>query len=596
MNRPTMLPCEFSEATFYDVRDINSTFAKGNLKVCYVGDNRNGSSFSKDVIRSALSSLRNVPIVCHWDYESNTIGAHDVELAKDENGKSFIRNLTEPCGVVPEHARFSFQLDTKDGKQYDTLIIEDVILWKRQDVYRHIMNDLGGKVAHSMEINVKDGKLDDRGIFQVTDFEFTALCLLETAKPCFENSELEVFEEKNFKLKFEEMLKEFEELKNMVTTSIGDVNKKTQFIEKGGDSVLDKLALLAKYNLSVEDLNFSIEELSFEELEVKLQELGYSEDGEEGDGGSGDGDGSSDNNEGDPEPGEQGGQEQGGQEEGGSEGTGGEGEQGGSSDPGEGSGTGEPGGEGSETGGGSGSQDPPQPEEDDGDDDTAATTVKKVDYALVNQIREEISRGLEKITYESPWGTCWKYSLCDFDLEKNEIYCFDCEDWLLYGFGFEINGDSVTINFESKKRMKFSIVEFEDGSSTPIDDMFSEKFSKLEDITHSNDKLTEELTSLREFKQNIENSKTQEDKEKIFERFSDLEGIEAFELLKADCSEYGLEELEDKCFSIRGRNVSELKFSQSNPKQTKLVVEREVPEGFSDDEPYNGIFVRRGIV
>lgn len=584
MNTRIMLPWEFSEATFYDVRDINSTFAKGNLKVCYVGDNRNGSSFSKDVIRSALSSLRNVPIVCHWDYESNTIGAHDVELAKDENGRSFIRNLTEPCGVVPEHARFSFQLDTKDGKQYDTLIIEDVILWKRQDVYRHIMNDLGGKVAHSMEINVKDGKLDDRGIFQVTDFEFTALCLLESSKPCFENSELEVFEKNNFNLKFEEMIKEFEELKNMITTSIGDVNKKTQFIEKGGDSVLDKLALLAKYNLSVEDLNFSIEELSLEELEGELQKLGYSDDGEEGGGDLDDGEDSSEDNE--DGPGEQDGQDEG---EGNPEGTGNEGEQN------EGSETGGEQGEGSGTGEGSGGQDPPQPEEDDGDDDTAALT-KKTDYSLVNQVGEEIRRELSKVTYEAPWGTDNKYSICDFDLEKNEVYCFDCENWLLYGFSFEINGDAVNINYESKKRMKFSIVEFEDGSSAPIDDMFSERFSELENITHSNNELVKELTSLREFKQNVENSKAQEDKNELFKRFSDLEGIEAFEDLKANCSKYELEELEDKCFSIRGRNVSELKFSQSNPKQTKLVVDREARGGFTDDEPYNGIFVRRGIV
>ena len=44
-----------------------------------------------------------------------------------------------------------------------------------------------------------------------------------------------------------------------------------------------------------------------------------------------------------------------------------------------------------------------------------------------------------------------------------EVYCWDRNDWLLYGFGYKLNGDSVVIDFESKKRKKYTIVDFDEG-------------------------------------------------------------------------------------------------------------------------------------
>ena len=82
----------FDYATISDVKDINSSFASGTLKVMYLGKNRNRSHFSKSAVENALPSLYNVPIVCHWDDEAETIGGHDVTVVADNDGALRIRD------------------------------------------------------------------------------------------------------------------------------------------------------------------------------------------------------------------------------------------------------------------------------------------------------------------------------------------------------------------------------------------------------------------------------------------------------------------------------------------------------------------------
>lgn len=45
------IPCEFSCVSIYNIQEINSSFAVGTLKVMYLGNNRNGSHFSRMPLR-----------------------------------------------------------------------------------------------------------------------------------------------------------------------------------------------------------------------------------------------------------------------------------------------------------------------------------------------------------------------------------------------------------------------------------------------------------------------------------------------------------------------------------------------------------------
>ncbi len=219
-------------------------------------------------------------------------------------------------------------------------------------------------------------------------------------------------------------------------------------------------------------------------------------------------------------------------------------------------------------------------------------------FALTSNVVEEINRVLtaEKVTRD--WGECPRYCYVDCDIEAGEVYCWDRNDWLLYGFAFSVDGDSINIDFESKKRKKYVIADFEGGEqASPIAPVFELMENKLKDYAEIETKfnaasdtitsMTAELDELRQFKTDTENATAMVEREEVFAQFEDLVGIEAFETLKDDCMKYDLETLEEKCFAIRGRNGAALKFS-AKEKAPKL----KVPKTDISNEPYGGLFVK----
>lgn len=219
-------------------------------------------------------------------------------------------------------------------------------------------------------------------------------------------------------------------------------------------------------------------------------------------------------------------------------------------------------------------------------------------FELNSQICEEIRYAVEVETIERPWGKMPRYSVVDYDAESKMVYCFDADDhWKLYGFGFSMNGDNVVVDFESKKRMKFAIVDFDEGEQAmPFDSIFeeistqytandtqwSEKYQSASDTIET---MNTELGSLRQFKADTEAAAAEVAREEIFAQFEDLAGVEEFESLRENCAEFELEALEEKCYAIRGRNSAVAKFAKK-PDAPKLKVERTEPE----DRAYGGLF------
>ena len=110
------------------------------------------------------------------------------------------------------------------------------------------------------------------------------------------------------------------------------------------------------------------------------------------------------------------------------------------------------------------------------------------------------------------------------------------------------------------------------------------KFNSAEDKIST---LNNELDELREFKLNVEKNEKAEAIKNVMSKFSDLEGYELFEALKAECENYSLEELEEKCFAIRGRKNTKTTFSTNKPQTPKI------PAGGAtvntEEDPYGGI-------
>ena len=496
---------------FDRLTELNSSFDKGVLRVCYVGKNRNNSFISKETFESCIDSIYNCPIVCRYDRELDEIGSHDVDLVKSDDGKLSIVNVTNPVGVIPESASYWWEeIEENDGSIHEYLCVE-ALLWKRQEAYEKIKED--GITDESMEITIKDGSMQD-GVYVIKRFEFTAFCLLGTAEPCYESASLMVFSQDDFKARLDEMMREFKEKCSTAQPS-QEVGIHPQNYSEGGDEALDeKKALMAQYGLTEDMLDFSLEDYSVEELTAKFEELKKGEPGE-------------------PEA--------------------------------------QPAGE---------------------------------QFALAEQFREELVSALSAEKVETCFGEMSRYWYVDYDGEAMEVYCYDQEDWNLYGFTYSMNGDHVVIDFESKKRKKFAIADFDEGEQTAAfaavystlsaqytesEAQWAAKYQTASDTIAS---MESELNTLKEFKANAEKAEADQERENILSQFSDLSGIEAFEALRSNSADYSVEDLEEKCYAIRGRNQPQKFALQQEPRAPKLPIEK---RDKTTPEPYGGIFAEYGI-
>jgi len=508
-----------TKARLADIREINTSFAVGTLYVMYTGDNRNQSDITKDAVIDALPSLYNVPIVCHWNAQTEEIGGHDIELITGNDGKKRIRNLTDPIGVIPDHAIFHFSTEEDEyGNSHEYLVIENVILWRRQDACRHIIENLGGVIDHSMEITVFEGEEREDGIYRIDRFEFTALCLLGNCEPCFEGSRLTIYsadEMENFKHRMAEMLEDLKDNYHLITASheVDDIHP-LNFETEGGNGILEeKLNLAGEYGIDVEALDFSLDDYSLDELKEKFEAM-----------------------------------------------------------------------------------------KNDAQDETQSN------FALLGNLTEEICNVLDEDKITTEWGERNRYWYVDCDPDKNEVYCWDTTDWLLYGFAYTMNGDCVVINYDSKKRVKYVIEDFDCGEqNSPFVDVFTAMEQKITSCTAEyeaiNGKyleaaetvsaLNEEVHTLRDFKRQVEIDKLVNAQNEVLDRFSaKLSGVEAFEALRADHGDMDVDALEEKCYAILGRHAG-AKFA-IEPKTPRIPVES--TENTNKSEPYGGAFVKYGVV
>lgn len=264
--------------------ELNPSFDMGRLRIAYHGKNRNGSKISKESFERAVPTMFNCPVVCRYDRDTDSIGSHDIKLVKDHDDPSCYRivNVTTPVGVVPESAKWSWETVTeKDGTSNEYLSTE-VLLWKRQEAYDKILKD--GIEAQSMEIEVKNGWTDEEdGSYVIDDFTFTAFCLLgEDTEPCFESADVEVYSNNmaSFKERMSEMMADLRETYSMINSPNPEVEIKNDLTE-GGENLDEKLALVEEYGLTVDELDFALDDFSLEELREKFEAMAAENNSEE---------------------------------------------------------------------------------------------------------------------------------------------------------------------------------------------------------------------------------------------------------------------------------------------------------------------------
>ena len=167
-----------------------------------------------------------------------------------------------------------------------------------------------------------------------------------------------------------------------------------------------------------------------------------------------------------------------------------------------------------------------------------------------------------------------EYFMLDYDASLGEVYCRRGGDWSLIGMTYSMEGDRPVIDFDHPKPKKIVYVDLDEGEEPKVSSNEKEFIRAEVEAEFAAEK--QELTELRAFKAQRLAEEHQAQADAVFAQFSDLAGNETFEALKSGCSEMSKEDIEEKCYAIRGRNAS-MNFSLNNNQMAvRMPVEKEI--------------------
>lgn len=214
---------------FINITSISPLISKCEVKVLYLGENRNYSYITKEVAIEMAQTLPGTPIVGYYSENAEDFRDHGDQMIIDGDGLRF-NCLTKPYGFVPTNTRVWFK-EFEDTDDFGNRVIREYLmcegyLWTEQ--YKEAQAVINEGRPHSMELDEKTLKGhwstdSNRGIefFIINDAIFSKLCILgEDVEPCFEGSSVTAPEvSSSFTLKADEftstlftMMKELKEL------------------------------------------------------------------------------------------------------------------------------------------------------------------------------------------------------------------------------------------------------------------------------------------------------------------------------------------------------------------------------------------------
>ena len=176
---------------------INPGISKCEIKVLYLGKNRNGSFITKDVAIQMANSLPGTPIVGAYRKDIEDFGDHG-HIMHIEDGEIEFSCKTIPYGFVAPDAQVWFQNFTDtDEFGNDTqreYLMTNGFLWTGQfpEVEQCITEGKGQSMELDLEtMNGHWATDNNEGIefFIINDAIFTKLCILgDDVEPCFEGA------------------------------------------------------------------------------------------------------------------------------------------------------------------------------------------------------------------------------------------------------------------------------------------------------------------------------------------------------------------------------------------------------------------------
>ena len=244
--------------------DINPLMSTCDIKVLYLGKNRNHSYITKEVATEMAKTLRGCPIVGYFKEEQQDFRDHGEQVVMDESGIHF-NCLTTPYGFVAPDAKVWFQ-EFEDTDQFGNVTTREYLmttgfLWTGQ--FPEIKEAVDEGRPQSMELDEKtcEGNWatdNNSGLefFIINDAIFSKLCILgEDVEPCFEGSSVKTTFTKDLDDKF--------------TTTLFSMMQDLQFVLKGGPNMpnMDNIEQTVEVeNQEITETEVPVEETPTEEI------------------------------------------------------------------------------------------------------------------------------------------------------------------------------------------------------------------------------------------------------------------------------------------------------------------------------------------
>ena len=178
--------------------EINPLMSSCEIKVLYLGENRNHSYITKEVATEMAKTLRGAPIVGYYKEDKEDFRDHGEKVTFDDEGIKF-ECMTKPYGFVSPDAQVWFQKFEEQDEFGNQLTREYLMttgyLWTGQYEEAKLAIEGHGR-PQSMELDPEtlDGHWSTNNktgmdFFIINDAIFSKLCILgEDVEPCFEGA------------------------------------------------------------------------------------------------------------------------------------------------------------------------------------------------------------------------------------------------------------------------------------------------------------------------------------------------------------------------------------------------------------------------
>ena len=177
--------------------EINPLMSSCEIKVLYLGENRNHSFITKEVATDMAKTLRGAPIVGYFKEENNDFRDHGDRVIMDDEGIKF-ECMTKPYGFVAPDAKVWFQKfeDTDEFGNVETreYLMTTGYLWTGQYEEAKLAIEEGRPQSMELDVETLDGHWATNNktgmdFFIINDAIFSKLCILgEDVEPCFEGA------------------------------------------------------------------------------------------------------------------------------------------------------------------------------------------------------------------------------------------------------------------------------------------------------------------------------------------------------------------------------------------------------------------------